>query len=80
MPCRFLRGFADVVAHLKNYALGETSAINLRKAFAEVESHRQLVLAIDFSVRLANAQRELQSVENRFVFTRISQLNTDGSF
>ena len=50
----------EVVAYLKNYAIGETPSVNIDRALAEAESHWQYISAIDPSVRKANAIRELE--------------------
>ncbi len=50
----------DIVAYLKNYAIGETPSINIIKAMNEAESHLTYIQSIDVNSRKANAQRELE--------------------
>ena len=50
----------EIIAYLKNYAIGETPSININKAVAEAESHWQFIQSIDsVHLRRSNAQREL---------------------
>ena len=52
----------DIVAYLKNYAIGETPSINIIKAMNEAENHLTYIQSIDVNSRKTNAQRELEYV------------------
>ena len=52
--------FADVVAYLKNYAIGETPSMNVDKAMAQIESHWNYIQSINTSARASSALLELE--------------------
>ncbi len=67
----------EIIAYLKNYAIGETPSININKAMAEAENHWQYIQSIDVSKRKANAIRELERSRN--LLNSVRNLFDDGS-
>ena len=67
----------DIIAYLKNYAIGETPSVNINKAVAEAESHWQYIQSIDVTSRRANAQRELD--RSRKLIGSMRNLLDDGT-
>lgn len=67
----------EIIAYLKNYAIGETPSININKAMAEAENHWQFIQSIDVSTRRANAIREME--RSRKLLNSVRNLFDDGS-
>lgn len=68
--------FVEIIAYLKNYAIGETPSININKAMAEAQSHWQYIQSIDAATRQSNAQKELD--RSRKLLASMRNLFDDG--
>ena len=52
--------FSDLVAYLKNYAIGETSSLSIDKAMIQIENHWNYIKSINTSARASSAILELE--------------------
>lgn len=68
---------AEIIAYLKNYAIGETPSVNINKALAEAENHWTYIQSIDVTARKSNAARELDRSRN--LLNSVGNLFDDGS-
>ena len=67
----------EIIAYLKNYAIGETPSVNINKALAEAENHWTYIQSIDVTNRKSNAVRELERSRN--LINSVKNLFDDGS-